>query len=385
MLTGTPTLRGALVVLIAGTVCRGAHGAQWSVQPALEWQMDYDSNRRLAPSGESPNEGGLLSFDTAFKRATESTAMTLHPSIGLQRFAGDSALDANTGAIQWDFTCQRERTSLLVSTAYRRESTLTTELADTGIVDSSTRRDSIQASVEITRELAERQHLDLTASWSDVRYPDGLPFRLVGYRYPQIVAEYRFGLSERTTLSATAYADRVSAPLTGYTSDDAGIRFGASRELSMRISLYAAVGINRTAIGTQKSHGQVWHLQASRDSVLSRWTLSYDRSVQPSGYGILLRRDDVAVSLSQSVAPRLFATFTLHAVSNNSPVSGGFVDDRRYLTGDAGLEWHMSPQWVLHFTAGASEARSPNAELTARGWRTALNARWSPLDWNISR
>jgi hypothetical protein len=73
---------------------------------------------------------------------------------------------------------------------------------------------------------------------------------------------------------------------------------------------------------------------------------------------------------------------------NNDLVSTFRDDDRRYITGVAGVNWHAAPQWLWSFTVRASASRVPSsvADLqVASGWETALNIKWTPLPWTKSR
>ncbi len=378
-------LRQALTGFAVCGACGHVTAAEWSIQPELQWRMDHDSNRRLAVNGEQPSDGSWLLLDSTFKRATETLAVDLHPHLEVQRFSGDSALDSQNGSLSGSLQRVGERTSYNLTGSYERASTLTTELADTGVVDASTRRNTASGSVGIAHDFSETRHLDLSGTYTDVRYPDGLRLGLVGYRYPSLTAHYTLGLSERTSLSAIAFGDRVTAPLTGYVSREVGVRLAGSHSFTMRIKWYASIGISQTQVLSETQHGYVWELRASRDSQLGQWGLSHNRSVQPSGRGVLVRRDDLAVSLSQSIAPKLYATLSVHDIRNANLASGPFLEVPRYFTGDAGLEWRLSTQWVVDLTGGMSEDRQPTNNEIARGWRAALNTRWTPAAWSSSR
>jgi hypothetical protein len=376
------SLRFVLAALTAHASCGVALGAEWSAQPSFAWRVDHDSNRRLDPRAANSSQGAWLTLDATLKRATETSAMMLEPRLELQRFVGDSALDANNGSLQWSFDERSEMTSIGLAAAYERDSTLISELADTGIIDASTRRDTLSGS--LGRDITQRQHLDLQASYEDTQYPDGLARGLVGYRYPGIAATYGFNLSPLTRLTATAYGNELTAALTDYESRDMGVRFGGSYALSPRVSLAASAGVDESTIGEMTQRGYLWNVRIAAETELSKITLSFDRSVQPSGLGVLVRRDDLGLSASRSIAPRLFATFSAHGVRNEDMTGGPALGDRRYVAGDAGLEWRPAQQWVLNLTAGLASTRSDIAG-TARGWHTALVLHWAPRTWAVSR
>ncbi|HEY6927479.1 MAG TPA: hypothetical protein VI653_28650, partial [Steroidobacteraceae bacterium] len=65
-----PTAIGCGCLLGAGGTSQ-ALAAQWSMQPVLSWELDYDSNRNLQPAGPA-SEQAVLSADVQLQRAVEN-------------------------------------------------------------------------------------------------------------------------------------------------------------------------------------------------------------------------------------------------------------------------------------------------------------------------
>lgn len=378
----------ALAILVAWPswgACGLAVADEWSIAPVLDWRVDHDSNRSLSVSGERSSEGSFLSIDTIMQDATETGDMTLHPRIELDRFSGDASLDSNNGSLLASLQKHNELSSFGITAEYDRASTLITELIDTGIVDSSTRRDTATGGITFGHQFSERQRLDLQANYTDVSFPGGRSVGLLGYRYPYFAATYTCGLSAAASLTASGYGDRVTAPIADYVSRDIGARFGFAYAFSERINVTASAGLSQTSIGSATRHGYVWQFLATRKGELGQWSLSQNRDVEPSGYGFLIRRDDSALSYEHGIAPNLSVTLSVHDVRNAGlttvfPVS----DDRHYFIGDGGVVWSFKQQWTLTLTAGMSEAHEPDNR-TARGWRSALSIHWTPAPWSVSR
>jgi len=380
-----PTLGLIVAGLALGAHWRTACAAQWSIEPTLGWLVNYDSNPQLLESGAQATAGTTLSADATLKRATEITELDLRPHLDLQRFASDAALNSDNGSLQGSFTARAERSSLALTSGYEHTSTLTTELSDTGIIDAAVYRDTTSAGLSLTHALGERQHLDLEGSYANVVFPGGEQLGLVGYRYPSASLSDTIGTSEVTSISATAFTDRLSAPLVGYDSRDTGARLGVSYAHSARLSAGASAGVVETTVADYTQHGYVWDLHATRSGELDQWTVSLNRTVQPSGRGFLLLREAASLSFSESVAPQLFVTGTLQYIRNSNLASGPFFDVPRYESADAGLEWHPTEHLVLSLTAGVREIREPTSDATPRGWHTAFNTRWAPRAPSVSR
>jgi hypothetical protein len=375
----------AFAALAACAACPPADAAQWSVEPQLALLVDYNSNLLLAASGQQASEGTTLSVDTTLKRVTDSTEMDLHPHLELQRFASDAALDADNGSVQGAYAAHDERSSFNLTGGYERISTLGSELADTGIIDTSTRRETTTAGLTLGHDVSERQHLDLQGSYTDVVYPGGEQVGLIGYRYPSASLTDTFTVSALTSLSAAVQADQLKAPVSGYEARDEGIRLTLTHSFSMLVKVAASAGVTATTVSNYTQHGSVWDLHATRNSELGEWDFDYSQTLQPSGRGYLVRRDATNLTLSQNVAPRLYATLTLQAIRNSNLSNGVFLDVPRYLASDAGFDWHLSEHVVVSVTAGLAEIREPVTYELARGWHCAVNTRWTPRPRSVSR
>ncbi|HVY81209.1 MAG TPA: hypothetical protein VG994_09535 [Steroidobacteraceae bacterium] len=385
------------VVCAAGSA---ASAAQWSLQPRLQARTDFNSNRRLQADNDDSSAGLLLTLDSAFARTTETDDITFRPRVEMQRYTQDTALNTVNTSLQLTASHVGERFGYSALAGYARDSTLTTELAETGIVDTSTHRKTLNGSLGGAFNLSERQQLSVQASYANIEYPHGERFGLVGYRYPSVSGTYTYSPTSRMSLSFTAFGDILYAPESAYKARETGVRLGIDRSLSERLRLSASAGMSRTHTDEQgfdffgffivtsparTDHGSVWSVRLTRFGDLTQWSFSYDRSVQPSGTGVLVRRDNANVSATRHLSPRLSATLVLQRVDNDNFGADRRPDDRKYLTGDTGVEWHVSERTALSLTFGYSQARLGSFDTRAVAWRSALGIRWVPTQWSVSR
>jgi hypothetical protein len=380
----TPKLRDAFAALATCAACNLAHSAEWSAQPSYWLYMDYDSNRRLAPEGEQADEAAWLTLDLLLRRLSESDELDIHPQLQLQRFTKDAALDSDNGSLQLAATHRGELWTVAAKAAWSRASTLITELSDTGIIDANTHQDSLGGELSASRELSARQRLDADVSYADVTYPDGLRVGLVGYDYSSASFSYVYALSERSSLSAIAFGSDVLS-VTSARSQDAGMRLQWVYAYSARTTLTASAGSSQARIGGADGTGTVWDFEFAQQLDRGKWNFSINRDVEPNGRGLLISHEEADLSMNRSVAPHLYITLLARGIHNEDLISGLDLDDRRYFAGEAGFEWHTSPQWVINFVAGYSEATTYEPYQVAHGWRSAITIRWTPLPWTISR
>ena len=376
-----------LCALAAGG-CHVAKAAEWSMQPTLQMYFAHDSNRLLTPANEVADEAAWLTVDALLKRGTETGEIDFHPLVEFQRFIGGSELDSNNGSLQLAAMNKGEIYSYSATAGYSDNSTLISELANTGIVDSSTRQEAATVSATGTREFTERQRVDLQGSYADVKYPNGERVGLVGYSDPTVSTTYEFSYSPQTLFSALVSASRVTASDVGFESHDLAVRGAWAYIISPTTNVSVSAGITHTDIESTAVNGSIWALKSTHNSELTQWSFSITRDIVPSGFGLLIRRDELDLSVIRSIASRLDATLSVLVARNSDLVSTFRDDDRRYITGVAGVNWHAAPQWLWSFTVRASASRVPSAGANlqvASGWETALNIKWTPLPWTKSR
>ena len=152
-----------------GTGVAPLWAAQWTITPTYSSSVDYDSNRRLLTRG-SASEAGVLTVDMRFDRALENFDFSLEPRYAFRRYSDSSLGNGDDrsiyGAINWN----GEKSTLNVTASYWDQSTLATEVLETGIVTGDTHRRLAQAAATWNWNQTERRTLVAQLSDMDVSY-----------------------------------------------------------------------------------------------------------------------------------------------------------------------------------------------------------------------
>jgi hypothetical protein len=381
------TIRHAFAFLATCTACELAQGAEWSAQPSIQWYLDYDTNRRLAPAGqgEVPDDAGYMTLDMLLQRLTATDEFDFHPQVEFQRFTRDTALNATDESLQLAASHHEQLWSVLTQAGYSHTSTLITEIASTGIIDANTRQDALTGDVNATRQLSARQSLTADVSYSDITYPGGLADGLAGYRSTRGSLSYAWQYSPSTKASLIGFAGDVSSEISSRSEQD-GARLQLDHSFTSLLSLTLNLGESRARIEGSEGSGAVWGLSlVRRIDIEGKWSLSVSRDVEPNGRGLLIDHEEADLSLTRAIAPHLFYTVTATAIRNSDVFSSITFDDRRYYAGALGLEWHPTKLWQVNFIGGYSQATEPFPYLFAHGWRAAITLRWTPHPWAVSR
>src|SRR5690606_13132583 len=90
--------RPLAVALCACAAGPAAQAAEWSMQPALRWTIDHDSNRTLTADGRS-GEGGVVEANALLAWRTERVSLEAQPALVLQRFTDDAYADSDSHVV----------------------------------------------------------------------------------------------------------------------------------------------------------------------------------------------------------------------------------------------------------------------------------------------
>src|SRR6202011_3032593 len=171
-----------------GSCVLGAGGspvwaAEWSITPSYSASVDYESNRRLAADAKG-SDATVLAVDFRFKRALEDMEFTLEPHYAFRRFTDPSLGNGDDRSLNAGFNSIGERSTLKLTASYWDQSTLTTELLETGIVSADTHRRASQAGAAWNWNQTDRRTLVAQLNHMDVSYYGQAARSLPGYRYP---------------------------------------------------------------------------------------------------------------------------------------------------------------------------------------------------------
>jgi hypothetical protein len=371
------------------------HAAEWSIQPIVTMETDYDSDRNLSDD-RIGSEEAVLYGDVKLQRASESMQILLEPHYDVRRFSSDIWGPGNDRSLNGAFSWTGESMKVALTGFIANQSTLTSELLETGIIDANVRRRTSQANGEWDWLQNERRLTFLQLGYMSTGYSGGdalLEFELPGYRYPSAALGERFFLSELTTLSLSAFGDALTSAREGSSSHEEGGQVEVVHQFSERVSLDAAVGESKRSLGGESGFGTNASVVLARTYERGSFSLSYVRSLVPYGTGVLVERQQIAANLTRSLTPTLDVNLSLLRVQNNQSTVRLGLDRPFYNNGLLGLSWHMGESWTLQ--PQVSTGWSKPVEFTSNGtpietamvheWRAQVSLVWQPLADSKSR
>jgi hypothetical protein len=388
-----PTAIGCGCLLGAGGPAH-LHAAEWSMQPIFTMSTDYDSNRSLT-EGASGSEEAVLYGDVRLQGAIENVALVLEPRFDLRRYSDSIWGPGTDESLNTALTWTEERTKLALTGFIADQTTLTTELLETGIINGATKRRSEQANGEYDFSENELRQSFVQLGFMSAAY-SGAPLvelELPGYRYVNAALGERFFLSEKLTVSASAFGDTLTSKLRGNSSHEEGLQAEVTDQYTENTSFDASLGESKRSLAGERGYGTNASASITHNLSTGSASLLYTRSLVPYGNGALVQRQQVTATLLRPLTSDLDGTVSVLRVQNNASTVRLGLDRPYYNMAMTGLNWKMGESWTLQpqVSVGLTkpipplDSTAPFDNRTVLEWRAQLNLTWQPLPDSKSR
>ena len=372
------TYTGALGSCALGGPMSSALAAEWSITPTYSATADYDSNRQLL-SNSKGSDAGVITADLLFKHAVEDLNYSLEPRYALRRYTDESIGNGDDRSLWAALNWMRETAALSLTASYWDQSTLTTELLETGIVNGNTHRRMGQAGANWTWNQTERRSLLAQLSYQDVSYHGGVAQLLPGYRYTSGSLGERYAFSELGSITVSAYGSQLDSDSKGNNSRSIGLQSGLIYQFTERVRLDASIGKSSRVLAGESSTGTDAQISLTRTGELSRGSLSYTRSLVPYGFGFLVEREEYQASYTQPLTPMLSATLMGSHIKNNETAVLLRLDRLSYNSVALSVNWRPLETWSLGTQIETLRTQTiGNSNQTVQSWRASMSLTWTP-------
>jgi hypothetical protein len=383
-------LSAALVAGCAwGAQCAAA---EWNADLTASAELEHRDNPRLFADGGSTIIGLGSGVDATFARRLEDSELVLAPRLRFVRY--DGAADFNTDEQYLDLTYARtrERYGLQLAAGLARDTTLTSELEDTGLIDVRKRHELNSLSASWTLNPDAVDQVGAQIAYQRNTYRDAALVGLVDYDYTAGSLSYSRAFSERTRGGLQLTAGRLDVPIPGLDSRNDAVRLTLESALSDRTSLSLAAGVDRTHARDRDDEGPVYRAEIKRSGELAEWRIGAERSAMPSGSGVLVRRTEFGVTYDRRLSMRAGLAFDLRQIGNQNLRVGTVREDRTYRRASISVRWQATPSWSLFASAAAvldredaSASAQNGADDTAHGFDATVGFAWAMPRRSISR
>lgn len=356
--------RGALgLTLLAGAL--GAQGAEFAVTPKLLWNNEFNTNRLLRAADTPDVLGAQLELGALLEAANERSRLDLTPR--LRRGQYDEDIGLNTTDYFLDLGAEHdfsERWQARLDGRFSRDSTLTSEAEDEGLVFRSARRTETALMPSLTHRFDARNRFELTGNRSDVAYGEGAA-GFSDYRFQSLGGAWTHAFGERDEVSLSAFHSRFDSFDTDNTSRNVGLQTGWQRLWSDRLSASVGVGVIWSELEFVTLFQPAPGLPLARApderseqglladfSLNRRWErtsarLGYSHRISPTGRGAQTTVDELVANAEHRLLERLTGRIDLRWLREDFGDTGEQVFDRDRLRGEVSVNWRLSQFWSL--------------------------------------
>lgn len=337
-------------------------GAEWTWSPAAAVEARQSTNPNLGLSYEDTVWTTLAEPRLNLQGRTETTTLAANAWLRASRWRypqreTQELLDSFTNAT---ITAAGERDVLTVFAQYSHDSTVFSEIDDTGVLQANRRRDAYQVRPAWDYRLTERWALNLSYGYQDVGYENGAEVGLYDYINHDGTAALRSHFSEQDFWQVYLSAAFNDSPELHREFSNLGVGMGFSRQFSPTVSGRASAGVRRTRSTQEffipglgdfevKESDSGGTLEVSLTQQGERSTLSggVSRGFEPSGGGSAVIRDRLFVAYTHRFTMAFDAR--LAAEATQSDAVNPNVEDRLFGYLEPRIGWHWGQGFDASF------------------------------------
>ncbi len=345
------------VILFVGINFQAVFAGNWFYQTTISTQLEGDDNKRL----RSTNEEGAVGVDVRgtirLSRKTETSEQYISGTLRSARYDSDDdrGLDTDDQSINAGGRWISERSELSVDGSFRRESSLLTELEDTGLFEDVERRVTKSIAPQYTYNLFEDTSITAGGNYTDVEYPNTIPFSLTEYDFKSVNAGITHTLTERSSVSFSLFHSIYEADTFDNDVDTTGANLGYGFSPDELWTIFASVGYRdskfRNNIGgvniRDDDTGVLYEASAIRQSETLRMEFALRNELQPSASGNVNERSEYEINFRKMFSERISGRLNFLWLENQSVNDDNDNNDREYWSINIGGDYLITPRWYL--------------------------------------
>ena len=345
------------VTLLVGVIVHPGWAGNWFYQTTLSSQLEGDDNKRLRTSDEEGTVGVELRGTLEFSKKSETSDLYIRGGLSSDRYDGDDegGLDTDDQYLYTGGKWKGERSEFSVDGEFRRESSLFTELEDTGRFGQVERRVTKSVTPEFAYDLFENTQLITQFYYTDVEFPNDIPLGLTEYDYMSANIGLSHNINERNSISFSIFHSMYEADTFDSDVDTTGGNLRYSKIINEFWFAYGSVGYRdsnfKNVVGgitvRDGDTGALYEVGAVRQSELSRLEFSLSNELQPSASGEVNERDEYRINYLRTISERWTGGANILWLENQSINSDNDRDDREYLSAELYGEFRLTPYWYL--------------------------------------
>lgn len=361
----------SIIVFFLASCAISVNAAEWKIDPALTLSGGYVDNLSMSTANEVSTAEATLTPSAIFSVATPTTGASGELRFDFHRYEEDSDLNENNTQFRIDTHHRMERARLGMNLTYTSDTTLDTQLEETGLVFDRIRRERLIANPSWNWLMSERTSLLTSYNYIDVDYKNASGTGLADYTLHNGALKLSHVLSPRAsaliTLAGTRSENQNDVQSTN-SSLQAGFSYNFSETLSTALyggTRYTEVDYSSTSLvpifsGTtligfvpltrdvsKSDWGGTFSANLTKKFLRGETGLSASRDISNSINGQPIQVDRADWKNVYRFSETLSASLNLSYYHSKSSNAVGQQVDRNYYQARPEFSWRFRRFWYL--------------------------------------
>ena len=365
-------IRLPLLVCLVYATCP-AWSAEWSAEPSILLRQEYNDNINLTALPHDSVWGTILTPSLKLSNNTEVSQTSASMLWNFNRYTGESGLNRNDQFYTLSSNYKTERDIWAGNFAYTRDSTLASELNQTGIVVTRAQRSLLTLAPSWTHLLSSRASLKLSYEFDKVTYDGGIAQGLVNYTNQAVEADWMFQATEKDLLTTSLSYSRFQTADNGYMANTIGVQIGVTHSFSETLQGSILLGMNRSRSTlnsqsyqygfnpatstfylipvqntlTTSNQVPVMGMTLKKQFETGNISANASRQLVPGGNGSLVETDRLGLGATHNFSERLSGSVSGAAYRSRYIGDAVTATGSRYYELAMNLDWQMAERWKL--------------------------------------
>jgi len=344
-------------VLTATLACNAKADAAWFVSPQVAVQSLHNTNPYLLHRPERSMTTDRLDLNLPLMGESELFDLSLAPQFHFIQTRNRDDLDRNEYSLGAGASRRMSLGDAGFNGDYISDTTLTSAFLDTGYTGVNKQRTVQSLEPYLNWQWAAKSSLMTSLKYQKQDYKDAALTPLTGYEYAQANVTLIHEIDDQDVLKCGLDRSKMQSPRVD--SDKTGVQCSVVREIAEPLNGSLTLGQYRVSSAgvfeTRAQHGALAALDLTYQTMNIRYGLRGSRSVEPGGYGLLVRTDQLEVNAAYSINDAVWTRASITANRYEMTTSAYALPDRDYAVAQWNVAWQYLPEWI--FEVGINNAR----------------------------
>lgn len=329
-----------------------ANAAQWRNEPFVSSSLRYDDNVKFVTTDAQSSVGTIVDVGISLVNESEVTKTVFQPRATFSGYSSEGDLNSADQFLDFLTSLNGERSYLSFAVNFARDSSVTSELEDTGIVTAAVRRNYLNVSPRWEYRFSGKSSLQFGYHYRSVGWEDSAVSGLEDNNIDEAWGAYKQRLSEHDDLALKLYQAQFESPESGFDSTTTGAELGFVRRFSEVNRVELGVGgwnadLNSPNGSSESDSGGSISGALVHQDETTTYKLSLSQLVVPSSSGQIRQDRRLNAFYDYKFNPRLHWGLDGLYIQTEKIGSSATDSDRNYFTLRPFLAWEWKPKVTL--------------------------------------